>query len=95
MSIAFELEFPGMTKDQYMSVMRELGLDKKDAKWPDGSIEHTAGPIENGWAVFDIWESEAKWQRFRDTLLSAAFAKVGGIPQPSVKRFVVQYRHAA
>jgi hypothetical protein len=94
MAIAFELEFPKLTEDKYRAVMRELGLDKEDAVWPEGSIEHTAGPTPNGWAVFDIWESEAHWERFRSTRLAAAFAKVGGVPEPKLLKFEVYNRRA-
>jgi hypothetical protein len=91
---ALELEFPNMTEDKYRAVMRELGLDTKDAKWPDGSLEHTAGPSETGWAVFDVWQSEAHWKRFLEQRLSPAFLKVGGISPPRVRTFEVHNRHA-
>jgi hypothetical protein len=91
---ALELEFPKMTEDKYLAVMRELGLDNVDAVWPDGSIEHTAGPMEGGWAVFDVWESEAHWQRFLTQRLTPAFKKVGGISEPKVRKFEVHNRHA-
>jgi len=37
-------------------------------------IVHIAGPSENGWYVYDIWESRDAFQRFMDNQLRAAFA---------------------
>ena len=38
---------------------------------PDGCQLHIAGPYENGWRVITVWDSEERFQRFRDEKLIA------------------------
>lgn len=34
---------------------------------PDGMVVHYAGPGQNGgWKVAEVWESQEKWESFRD-----------------------------
>ncbi len=54
MSVAFVLQFDNMGQDKYEAVMRELGLDRLGANWPEGILGHTAGKTANGWCVVDI-----------------------------------------
>ena len=75
--------------------MKELGLDRAGAKWPEGILGHMGGKKANGWCVVDIWESEAAFTEFREKRLAPAFAKVGGIPQPKITTFQVYNRYSA
>ena len=31
---------------------------------PEGLILHASGPVEGGWAMFDVWESHDAFERF-------------------------------
>ena len=95
MSVAFVLEFDNVGQDKYDGVMRELGLDRMAAKYPEGMLGHTAGKTAKGWCVVDIWESEAAFAKFRESRLEAAFRKVGGMPEPKVTTFQVYNRYSA
>ncbi len=95
MSVAFVLQFDGVGQDKYEAVVRELGLDRMGASWPEGILGHTAGKSVNGWCVVDIWESEAAFTKFRESRLAAAMKKVGGFPEPKVTTFQVYNRHSA
>ena len=55
MSVALILQFDNVGQDKYDAVMRELGLDRLGAKWPEGILGHTAGKTADGWCVVDIW----------------------------------------
>ena len=55
MALAFLLEFPGVTQEQYDKVLEKLQLGGKTYQ---GGIFHVAGPMEGGWRVVDVWESE-------------------------------------
>jgi hypothetical protein len=44
----------GMTREQYEQGMRELNLSGP----PPGSLLHASGPMEGGWRVVEVWESE-------------------------------------
>ena len=39
---------------------------------PDGCQLHIAGPVESGWRVITVWESEERFQRFREETLIPA-----------------------
>src|SRR5437773_7010889 len=84
MAVMFSMEFTGVGADKYDAVMKELGLDKKGAKWPKGYLSHVAGKSPDGMSVVDVWESEAAFAKFREKQLMPAFEKVGGLPEPRV-----------
>ena len=44
---------------------------------PDGLILHTAGQGEQGWYVYDVWESQEHFQRFVESKLGPALQEVG------------------
>jgi hypothetical protein len=95
MAVAFVLQFDSLDQPKYDAVMRELGLDRDGAEWPDGILEHTAGKTPDGWCVVDIWESEGDFAKFREARLGPASSKVGGMPQPKVTSFPVYNRYPA
>jgi hypothetical protein len=64
MAVGFLFEAPGMTQEQYDQLMRGLNLAQAGADWPQGLISHAAGPMEGGWRVIDIWESEELARQF-------------------------------
>jgi quinol monooxygenase YgiN len=47
----------------------------------DGMVAHVSGPVDGGWRIIDVWESEEHLARFRDQHLFPAFQQVfGGLP---------------
>jgi hypothetical protein len=44
---------------------------------PDGCQAHIAGPVESGWRVVTVWDSEEQFQRFRDEKLLPAMREAG------------------
>ena len=44
---------------------------------PDGGTVHIAGPVEGGWRVITVWESEEHFNRFRDEQLIPALREAG------------------
>jgi hypothetical protein len=81
MAVAMLLEWPGQTQDQYEQLMKLVGLE---ANPPEGGLFHVAGPMEGGWRVVDIWESEEAFERFAEARLKPAVKQVGipGMPEP-------------
>lgn len=51
---------------------------------PEGCLLHTAGTSDQGWYVYDIWESPEHFQRFAEERLGAAMAEIvpAGTEQP-------------
>jgi hypothetical protein len=70
----------GVTKQQYDQVNEKLfGQSPPPTdQLPEGLILHSAGPAENGWYVYDVWESRDAFQRFMDDRLQPAVAEVMG-----------------
>ncbi len=61
MAIAFLLEWPGVTQAQYDAVVKELDLGGRVAP---GGVFHVAGPVDGGWRVVDVWESQEVFDSF-------------------------------
>ena len=59
---------------------------------PAGMIFHSAGPIEDGWGVIDVWESREAFDRFAGEQLQPAAQELGdrAFPNPpDIKEFPV------
>jgi hypothetical protein len=48
-----------------------------DGQLPDGCRAHIAGPMEGGWRVITVWDSEEQFQEFRDSTLIPAIQEAG------------------
>ena len=80
------IEWPGVTKEQYNSVMGTLGLD---AKPPAGGMFHVAGFTGSSLRVLDIWDSQQAFELFQQERLMSAVQKAGIKGQPNVQYFPV------
>jgi hypothetical protein len=49
---------------------------------PEGLIVHSAGQGEQGYYVYDVWESREAFERFMEEKLGPALAEVMGGPPP-------------
>jgi hypothetical protein len=79
MAIVVIFEVPGGTAEQYDGIIRDLDLRNTPA---DGALAHIAGPMEGGWRVVDVWESQAQFDAFRRDRLDAAVRKnMSGTPR--------------
>ena len=45
---------------------------------PEGMILHSAGPMPDGWYIYDIWESREHFQRFAQERVAPAVQQVTG-----------------
>jgi len=80
---ALILEFEGFGRAEYEAVSDLLGIDIGSGKgdWPAGLLVHTAGASENGWAIFEVWESREAQERFMNERLGPAMQE-GGVSSP-------------
>jgi hypothetical protein len=70
MAVVVIADAPGMTAEQDQAVQERLN---RAGGPPSGRIARLAGPIEGGWRILTIWESEADWHTFvRERLAPAA-----------------------
>ena len=74
----------GVTKQQYEQVNEKMfGHSPATAdEAPEGLIVHSAGPAENGWYIYDIWESREAFQRFTDERVQPAVREAMGDQPP-------------
>ncbi len=49
-----------------------------EGQLPDGCQLHIAGPVEGGWRVITVWDSDEQFQQFRNEKLIPAMREVGG-----------------
>jgi len=90
MAIGMLLAGEGVTEDSYKQVTEQMfgtyPMRQEDS--PDGLILHTAGQSDQGWYVYDVWDSQEQFQRFVEAKLGPALQQIGagdgggGQPQP-------------
>jgi hypothetical protein len=81
----FTVEPDDRSTTNYDAVKERLNVD---ADPPAGLIIHTAGFTGRGvFRIFDVWESQEDWERFRDERLMPAVQPVidGGGAPPSAE----------
>jgi hypothetical protein len=81
MAIAFVLDFPGGTRQQYDQVIGRMQLS---GRMPSGGRIHVAGSYGDGWRVIDVWDDPEKFERFRDEQI-IPFTRDAGLPAPTVR----------
>ena len=74
MAVVIVNEMEGAGQDLYDEVNPKVMADGL----PDGCQLHIAGPYENGWRVITVWDSEERFQQFRDEKLIPAIREFGG-----------------
>ncbi len=81
MAVTAVFEVPGMTSQQYDTVIKNL--EARGAGAPDGRLYHVASPTPDGWLVVDVWESEEKLGKFAETLMPVLAS--AGVQPPAPK----------
>ena len=82
--MAFTVVFdaPGMVAAQYDEIIK--GLEDAGEGKPDGRLYHVSAPIESGWLVVDVWESQEQFARFAETLVPIIEQAGVEPPQPRI-----------
>lgn len=79
MAVAFIIETSDMTHEHYNWLVEKF---QRGGKTAQGRIFHAVGPIEGGWRVIDVWESQEAFDTFVQETLSPALREVGvGTPK--------------
>ncbi len=81
MTVAFILDFPGGTMDQYDQVVERMHLDGRMAP---GGLIHVAGGYAGGLRVIDIWENMEHFAQFREEQI-VPHTQALGLPSPAVR----------
>jgi hypothetical protein len=91
-AVCLMMQFATMDRAKYDDVMK--ALDWQNTGSPKGLISHMAGPMQQGWGVVDVWESQADFDRFLEMGLRRAFEQAGArMPQMQMTVFEVHNRY--
>jgi quinol monooxygenase YgiN len=60
MALAMLAEIPGLSRQQYESVVKAVN----DAGTPDGALFHAGGPTERGYRVVEVWQTREAAEAF-------------------------------
>ena len=88
MAVGMLLAGEAVTRDTYVELTEKMfgNHPMREDQSPEGLLLHTAGQSEQGWYVYDVWESQEHFQRFVDSMLGPAMGELGGgddkPPQP-------------
>lgn len=94
MAVTTVMEVPGGTQDLYDRILEHLGHGPEGAL-VEGQLAHIASPMEGGWRLVDVWESEDAYNTFAQERLGPALAAAGGPSGgPPLKFFPVRSFHA-
>ena len=74
MAVTMTMVIPGGTKELYEGVNSEMGVHPSNL--PDGLVAHYASITPEGIRIFDVWESEAAWNKFAQERLGPAVTKL-------------------
>jgi hypothetical protein len=75
MAVVVVSEIEGGSQDFYEQVNPKV---MPGGKLPEGCQAHIAGPVENGWRVITVWDSDERFQQFRNEKLIPAMRDAGG-----------------
>lgn len=93
MAVGMLLAGEGVTEDSYRQLTEAMfgSYPMPEDKAPDGLLLHTAGQSEQGWYIYDVWESPEHFQRFAADKLAPAMESTGagGGAQPQPQFFPV------
>jgi hypothetical protein len=79
-AVAALAEWEGVGAERYDEMINRMSV--ADVALP-GSLVHVAGPVADGWRVFDVWESPEALDRFRRGTLMPILEQAG-FPVPKV-----------
>jgi hypothetical protein len=74
MAVVVVNEIEGGNQDFYDQVNPKV---MPGGQLPDGCQVHVAGPVDNGWRVITVWDSEEQFQQFRNDKLVPAMRETG------------------
>lgn len=80
-AVAISLEFNGMTEKTYNQLLKEA---VPSGALTPGDLFHVAGPIEGGYKIVNVWESQAKLDEFFQNVMCPALHRTG-IAEPKVQ----------
>jgi hypothetical protein len=75
MSVVVSTVATGLTAEMYDGVSARV---MPGDQLPEGCHLHLAGPVEGGWRVITVWDSDEQFHRFREEHLRPAIQELAG-----------------
>jgi hypothetical protein len=88
MPTAFELNYPGVSLEQYDQVIEAMGFTPGGAHVP-GCLFHWAAKTDDGIRVVDVWESKEQFERFAEEKIGPLTEQAGFGPPPAITSYEV------
>lgn len=85
MAVAVQLDFVGMTLEQYDEILRMMGLTPMGPGAP-GGISHFVTKSDEGIRIVDVWQTKELFDRFAQEQI-APYAEKVGVPNPPTVQF--------
>lgn len=92
MAVAMFMRWPGVTSDQYDSLMSRLDLDASPAA---GEIVHVAAATDDGLEVCEVWQTEQAARGFLERRLLPVAGELGIAGEPEVRIVPLRNLYAA
>ncbi len=87
-AVGVQLDYPGMTLEQYDEVVKGLGFEPGGAGGP-GALFHWATKTDEGVRVTDVWERKEDFEKFVEDKVGPVITEVGVQAQPEIQYFDV------
>ena len=88
MAVAVQMDFDGVTLDQYDQICGKMGLTPK-GPGPTGAISHFAAKTDAGLRIVDVWETKEQFEKFAQEQIGPYSADVGLPAPPQIQFFDV------
>ena len=83
MPVAVQLDFKGMTLDDYDRVVEVMGFEH-GGQTPPGALFHWATKTDDGIRVTDVWQDKGTFERFAEEQIGPKMAEAGIDSQPEI-----------
>ena len=87
-AVGVQVDFKGMTLEQYDEVIYRMGFEPRGAGGP-GSLFHLVTKTADGIRVTDVWETQEDFEKFSEEKIGPITQEVGIQGQPEIQYFDV------
>jgi hypothetical protein len=91
MAVAVQLDFRGVTLEQYDQINERLGLLPGGPASPH-EFFHWVMKTRDGFRVLDVWDSQEAFEKFAEEKLTPTYDEVG-VPYPPEIQFFEVYNY--
>jgi hypothetical protein len=94
MAVGVQLDFHGVTLEQYDEVAERMGL-LVGGPMPGQGLFHWVTKTDDGFRVIDVWPSRETFERFAEQKLVPTYSEIGVTDPPDTQFFDVHNYYAS